>query len=381
MNQIIHPVDERDYSLDLAGAFAITSISLSHAINVAYDVYGDQYLEFITTGVWAQIIKAVLRILSQLGVPLFLMLTGILILRKNILNNKAIHRYYTRNFGGILITSEIWMFIIFIIKISTQYSSFYSGLVSLNTLNIIKDCFLNQLFINQNTFGSIWYIPMILAVYTVLPVVNLAIHSSKSKLVILVPLLLVFFVGYIIPDINTVFRLAEIPFRLNMEFLTSNVFSEYLVYVLCGYYLFNYFNSEYIKRIPTLLFLLVAILSFSCSAYIQFIGFSKEFNFLIDYCNCFVLIPSLSVFCLILRVAPLLKRVKKSVTFLSKASFGIYFIHRVYVHFYSLYLNPVFSSRFMNCMFIWLSSLVISLIVIFPTWNILWLSRPLYMRK
>ncbi len=50
---------------------------------------------------------------SHLGVPLFLMISGALLLEKRIKDENDIRRFYRHNLLGLVITSEIWYFLMF----------------------------------------------------------------------------------------------------------------------------------------------------------------------------------------------------------------------------------------------------------------------------
>lgn len=84
------------------------------------------------------------------------MLTGALVLNRTFTDNDSIKKYYKENVGGILITTEFWYLIMFL------YLSWDSG-------QSLDGILLNALFVNQRSFGSMWYMPMILCVYIILP--------------------------------------------------------------------------------------------------------------------------------------------------------------------------------------------------------------------
>ena len=70
----------RSYYLDIARAIAIISISLNHAVNGTYDNYAGQMEEFLELSWASSLLKAVTTMFSHLGVPLFLMISGALLL-------------------------------------------------------------------------------------------------------------------------------------------------------------------------------------------------------------------------------------------------------------------------------------------------------------
>ena len=70
----------RSYYLDIARAIAIISISLNHAVNRTYENYAGQMEEFLELSWASSLLKAVTTMFSHLGVPLFLMISGALLL-------------------------------------------------------------------------------------------------------------------------------------------------------------------------------------------------------------------------------------------------------------------------------------------------------------
>ena len=57
--------------------------------------------------------KTVVYVFSRIGVPLFLMISGALLFNKEINNAEDIKKFYKHNLLSLLITSEIWMFIMY----------------------------------------------------------------------------------------------------------------------------------------------------------------------------------------------------------------------------------------------------------------------------
>lgn len=110
----------RIFFLDAARAAAIVLVALNHAVNRAYDNYHGQMEEFYSRSLLSASVKASLTVASHLGVPLFLMITGALLLGRSFSDREALKRFYLRNAGGILLTSEIWMGIIFSARISAS---------------------------------------------------------------------------------------------------------------------------------------------------------------------------------------------------------------------------------------------------------------------
>ena len=115
----------RSYYLDIARTIAIISISLNHAVNRTYDNYFGQMEEFLESSYLSSLLKSVVTVFSHLGVPLFLMISGALLLHKRMETADDVKRFYRHNLLELFITAEIWYFImywfIFFEDISTGY--------------------------------------------------------------------------------------------------------------------------------------------------------------------------------------------------------------------------------------------------------------------
>jgi surface polysaccharide O-acyltransferase-like enzyme len=78
---------KRLFYLDVARVIAIISISLNHAVNRSYQNYSGQMAEFFAIPMASTLFKMLISVFSRIGVPLFLMITGVLILNKKMEQN------------------------------------------------------------------------------------------------------------------------------------------------------------------------------------------------------------------------------------------------------------------------------------------------------
>ena len=98
--------------IDLARAIAILSITFSHAVNRSYAISSGSYKEFLKIPFRHILIKGGLYTFSRTGVPLFLMITGALLLSRDYTGDKLKH-FLKHNWLTLLITTEIWLVIMF----------------------------------------------------------------------------------------------------------------------------------------------------------------------------------------------------------------------------------------------------------------------------
>ena len=237
----------RIFFLDAARAAAIVLVALNHAVNRAYDNYHGQMEEFYSRSLLSASVKASLTVASHLGVPLFLMITGSLLLGRSFSDREALKRFYLRNAGGILLTSEIWMGIMYWLHLSWYTPEAYEKPFPELLSGMVK----TLLFVDQVTFDSLWYIPMILALYLTIPVFAAAMETYSLR-VFLVPSIVVFLAAMVIPNINSILTLAGSPYQIRFAFRASDLYSVYVLYLLAVSLLGSWLLTALLSRIRPL---------------------------------------------------------------------------------------------------------------------------------
>ena len=97
----------------------------------------------------------------------------------------------------------------------------------------------------------------------------------------------------------------------------------YVIFVVAGYWISN--NG--IKWLNGSLLIALLLLSLFVASSLQLWAFSRPVNYAVTYKSTGVLVISLLLFEVIRRYGYILTLVAKSVTFISKISFGIFFVH------------------------------------------------------
>lgn len=89
--------------LDIARTFAIISVVLCHAVELVYQMKlkGLTILRF-----QSQLFRLISFTFGRLGVPIFLFITGTLILNKKIGNDESCKKFYIKNLLPLLITDK-----------------------------------------------------------------------------------------------------------------------------------------------------------------------------------------------------------------------------------------------------------------------------------
>ena len=312
---------KRMFYLDVARVVAILSISLNHAVNRSYDNYGNQLAEYLAIPMASTLFKTVISVFSRIGVPLFLMISGVLILNKKMENASDVKRFYKHNLLSLLITTEIWYVLMYwFLVIGDVLSSKLSWGAALGGM------FSTMVFQNQETMGSMWYMPMILCVYTTLPfaiMVKDKLTGAKEKILYL-PVVLLFTVSMVQPFISDL--LVLLGFRgLSSPLGEHYLFSFYYIYILFGYWL----GKGGLQKIRTIPVAMAAVGTFLLCCGYQLWAYAQPGNYLVAYD--FPLMPICAglLFELLRRGAHRVQRAEKPITCISRISFAIYFVHIV----------------------------------------------------
>ena len=270
---------QRIFWLDLARTFAVISISLNHAVNRSYHIHVDQMSEFLSIPMASTLFKTVIYVFSRIGVPLFLMISGSLLLRKIITDEEGIKKFYRTNYLDLLITSEIWFFLMYCIL--SKGLLFSQGAFNVSAVpGFLCGLVKTMLFIDQVTFGNMWYLPMILCVYLMIPIFALVFRNVSPR-VIALPCAIV------------------------------------------GYWI----SIGGLKRLRKELVACLAGAAFIVCCIFQLYAFSRPNNYLVAYDCSFILITSMFLFEFIRRCKEPERIIKRCITYISKISFGIFFVH------------------------------------------------------
>ena len=104
-------IKKRILNFDFARTLAIIFVVMSHSIETIY-INSPNTLTFRSN-----LLESILFFISRLGVPLFLFLTGSLIIKKEFKNKEDINKFYKTNLLPLFISTEIFNIIYYILYI------------------------------------------------------------------------------------------------------------------------------------------------------------------------------------------------------------------------------------------------------------------------
>jgi len=190
---------------------------------------------------------------------------------------------------------------------------------------LIWGCMKTMLFMDQVTLGSMWYIPMILLAYLMVPVMCVYIRRCGVQAVLL-PGLVMLVVGFFIPNVNSFLHMLLNSNGFSLAVRSSNLMSPYCLYLLIGYCISLGMLNRMSKHAITVGF---ALLFIACCLY-QLWAYSRADNYLVEYISCGTALCAVFLFELIRRNGGRFsEKICQFIGAVSRYSFGIYFVHVV----------------------------------------------------
>lgn len=265
--------------------------------------------------------------MGRLGVPLFLMITGTLMLGREY----NIARFYKKSFLPLAMVTAVWIIINYSIK-------YLIGDIEFSKKNLVYEL----LLFRGLEFSHMWYMPMILGIYLTLPFVSKLIESFSGR-ELAVPLLVAVGAFFGVPFFNTfagqVFeRVPAISLQLNTSFLGGT----YGVYLIAGYFVTH--RPQYLARIRSIWIAVIGGGAFVINSFLEFYLFSHQLfksDTLVWYTSPGILLSSVCAFELMRRLFGDRKsgHASKSEA-LSATAFAVYLMHNIFLTVFIKYFEP-----------------------------------------
>ena len=309
-DSVIDYKNNRVFWLDVARTIAIIMVVLVHATEHIYwmNVSFFGHLSF-SSKIFAHIAFTT----GRLGVPIFLFLTGYLLLGKYY-NERDCQLFWKKKWANLILTTQLWILIYNLFFVFTRKGFSFSG------IEVLKEL----LFFVHVPMGHMWYMPMIIGIYLFLPIFSRALYKLDVS-VLRFPLIIIGTFLTITPVFNI---LSGKKLYTSLDFGYSG--GLYGFYILLGFLIRR--GGVNLNKISLCI---GTILSFLITVYVQFFSYKNGVTYNVWY-NCGSLaICSLGIFKLIsyLDGAELYSSyfssniIKLFVEKISFVSFSIYFIH------------------------------------------------------
>jgi len=293
---------ERKIYIDYLRVFCCLGVIMIHILTDAKVIFSDSKILASLTIVASNCM--------HFAVPIFFMITGYLFLTNDKSANLALYvkKYVLKYVYAIFIFGYCYAVIELIFN-----KKFTFNLPIIALINTIKG----------DTWTHMWYLYTLVGVMLFIPLLNIIKNTNKKYLDYV--FMITFINSFIFPLINNLFNV-----KIAIDLI---IFSPYLVYVMLGYYIGNFYNYNR-KLVIAILF--VSLLGINFLEFFNFLSF--DCNFFAKYNSLFVLIYSCCIFVLFSKISS-----KKNIIIkISNETYGIYLIHMVFVYFIYrvLKINP-----------------------------------------
>lgn len=270
---------------------------------------------------------AILYSLGELGVPLFVVLSGYLMLGRNY-DGEYLKRFLWRNLFPLFIAYEVWIFLWWLV------GTLFPVIGERASAGMDFAQMLSAAFFMGDTGNALWFLPMMLGLYLGLPIVSHIIQFfSKDGMRSYGKLLLacVIFFGTIVPTVNslsTLFSDMRFHSAINMNIFGASVWgaSAWILYLLIGFWI----RKGGLSKIPSWgLFLAFCIGIFADSTTKMFLV-EHGMNAGVDYSYLFLFVSVVALFELLNRSSSFWNghgAASRFFTPLARASFGMYMVH------------------------------------------------------
>lgn len=293
---------KRLFSLDIIRSIAIVLVVLLHTSS--YILLGESRPYLFC------------RALGILGVPLFVMLTGYLMVDR-VYDHLYLPRYLRRNVLPLVVAFEIWNVLLGIVQVITgQQEAFFLWHTAATAL-----------LVDSTSLGLLWYLPMTIALYLGMPLVSRVMAWASEFRRRLVPIFCaVLYFGSVVPTAAVIANLAGwhfVPTPLfDLKVFGASVWggSVWGLYLLLGWCS----RRHYFNCIPTPVLLSATPLAFAAFAILGGgkMGTGELYQFLP------VVVIATMLFELVRRAEGAIPSwLKHLAGIVSKYSFGVYVLH------------------------------------------------------
>lgn len=325
--------------VDLLRAVAILTVLLCHATESIYKLN----LEYMSTlALSSKIIVFTCFTIGRLGVPIFLMISGYLLLDR-VYDEERTLRFWRKNWVNLLICTVFWYLIY------DLFLKFYLK-QEITIFTVIKDL----LFVHKLNMGHAWYMPMILGMYVLVPFAAMALNSI-DKHILKFPMMFFILIAFGYPLVNVICNVLQ-KGALSLQLSAGFSGGAYGIYMVMGYLL----KKGFFKKFKTGTCVFIGSIGIVLGVALQIWSYSNNYEYNIWYDCPFLLAAALMFFEAVSRIrnVPMYVIVKQ----ISYYSFAIYLIHSLIRIILIVCVIDLYITNLIKVFIVWILSFVISLL-------------------
>lgn len=338
----------RQANLDIIRIIALVFVFMIHGVEVVWDISpnGMSSVSIVT-----RIVVLTIYSIGRLSVPLFLFITGYLMLDKYY-KPEEIWDFYKTKVWRLLRATWLWIGIYYLLDIffmGRQFSPF--------------DCIEQFLFLSDWFVAPhLWYMPVIIGLYLFIPFISNALQKIDKRVISLMLFIGVMYL-FIVPTVNniaTAYDLSPVVNKMGLYHLGG----------FCGFMMVigqlvrrhKRFIEQHIKTWMVAIGLVLALYFSITLHYLMICNLGEKYNPWYD--SIFILIAAISLFIILLRTFDGVKE-NSILTRVSTSVFGCYLVHYIFLYYCIIRYDSSGSENWFIYTMLVLGSVTFSILFIF----------------
>ncbi len=288
--------------IDVVRGIAIMAVVLCHSTEAIY-LFNNDFVSLLSNE--SKVFLFMAETIGRLGVPLFMMITGYLLLDRNY-EEKYIWYFWKHNLLRLFIVIEFWIILYNIFLIYFHQSK-------IELPDILKD----MLFLGNVDMSHTWYLSTILGLYLFVPLVAIVLNNFNKK-VLLIPMTIAIVYLFVVPIVNVIFQ-NEIWNNLELSW-SGGIYGTLLI---IGYFM----KQRVLSNVKRIYLLMIGIIAYISTVVLQYGLWQRSIEYFLWYNCIFLIVTAICIFELCARLEKInLFNIWKN---LAKCSFGIYLVHNI----------------------------------------------------
>lgn len=299
---------ERIMWLDALRTFAIICVLICHCLGSVYHI---DSAHMMASSFVSRIFAVAGISFGRLGVPLFLLISGYLLLNRTYSTEKCM-RFWKNKCMHLLVCAELWIIFYWL------FTNLHAG-HGLKVYVLLEEMF----FLRAASANHLWYLPLIIGLYLLVPLAANALQTVDAKII---KILLVIYVAYAFgyPLVSASYKIMGAGHGLKLQFPMGFSGGAYGIYMIGGFLM----RKGWLSGIRTGILALFSVVSFAFTVVFQLWAFAEGVDYELWYSFPALFVCAVCLFELASRMKKI--RFYKHLLRISYYSFAVYLIHNFF---------------------------------------------------